>query len=157
VWNLSFKKMSVADIMEAVPVSVERVCLTGGEPCAHKLSELVGVLHTMLHKVHVESNGTLHPDWLDWVDHLVVSPKREKEVPVSVLRKAAELKFIVDETFKIEEALRYARDFVGPVYLSPVNFQTNLDKVSVKRAVAMVLKHPQFRLTMQLHKILDIK
>jgi len=86
-----------------------------------------------------------------------VSPKREKEVPVSVLRKAAELKFIVDETFKIEEALRYARDFVGPVYLSPVNFQTNLDKVSVKRAVAMVLKHPQFRLTMQLHKILDIK
>jgi len=50
VWNLSFKKMSVADIMEAVPVSVERVCLTGGEPCAHKLSELVGVLHTMLHK-----------------------------------------------------------------------------------------------------------
>src|SRR5262245_56301160 len=80
-WLLVFTKMSVADIISTARKWPTRtVCLTGGEPSAHKLGELVGRLHVAGFAVHMESNGTRQPDWLEHVDHLVVSPKREAQI-----------------------------------------------------------------------------
>jgi len=157
-WPLVFTKMSVADIISTARKWPTRtVCLTGGEPSAHKLGELVGRLHVAGFAVHMESNGTRQPDWLEHVDHLVVSPKREAPVPLGVLRKAKELKFIVDEEFSIDEALDYSYKFNGPIYLSAANWQSNVDWPRVGEVMRLVQKHPRFRLTMQLHKILEIK
>lgn len=157
-WSLSFRKMHVVDIIREVKRWPTRVaCLTGGEPSAHKLGELVGQLHAASFAVHMESNGTRHPDWLDYVDHLVVSPKQGEKVHQSVLRLAKELKFIVDDQFNMAEALKYTHDFDGPVYLSASNWQNNINWPRVKEVIRLVQKSDRFRMTLQLHKVLGVK
>src|SRR3990170_3838535 len=71
-WSLMFKRRSVQDVvLEVQKYPTSYVCLTGGEPMAHKLGELIGELHKLKKTVHMESNGTLEPSWLAGVDHLV--------------------------------------------------------------------------------------
>ena len=157
-WKLVYTKMLCTNILQQVlKWPTRRACLTGGEPSAHKLGELVGLLHVAGFQVHMESNGTRQPEWLDHVDHLVVSPKRGHKVHVNVLRRAKELKLIVDKDFSIDEALDYSYNFDGPVYLSAANWQNNIDWPRVMEVMRIVQRYPRFRMTMQLHKVLEIK
>lgn len=51
---------------------VNTVVLSGGNPCIHDLYDLVTEEGLCF---HVETQGTLAPDWLNFVQHLTVSPK----------------------------------------------------------------------------------
>lgn len=51
------------------------VTLTGGNPCIHDLTELVKALKTEGYLVHVETQGTVFPEWLGLVDFITFSPK----------------------------------------------------------------------------------
>jgi organic radical activating enzyme len=158
VWKLAYRKVDVEEIINiCLRSKVRTACLTGGEPTAHKLGELIGQLHANNFRVHMESNGSLLPDWLPYVDHLVVSPKRERRVAAAVLRLAKELKFIVDDEFSMEEVERYRFNFSGPIFLSAANFHTNVDWPNVHKVRRLVEANPWLRLTVQLHKVLSIK
>src|ERR1051326_6550654 len=56
----SHKKMTVEEIIKAIPSSIEHICITGGEPFIHNLEPLVdGLLGSQLiDKVHIETSGT---------------------------------------------------------------------------------------------------
>jgi 7-carboxy-7-deazaguanine synthase len=61
---------------------IRNITFSGGNPCVHNLMELVRLLkehpgkEASGHwKIFVETQGTKHPNWLDLVDHVVVSPK----------------------------------------------------------------------------------
>lgn len=51
------------------------VTLSGGNPALQDCEQLVRALHTARYSVCVETQGSLTPMWLRYVDHLVVSPK----------------------------------------------------------------------------------
>jgi len=51
------------------------VTLSGGNPALQNCGQLVSELHTAGYSVCVETQGSLAPTWLRYVDHLVVSPK----------------------------------------------------------------------------------
>lgn len=51
------------------------VTLTGGNPCIRDLSELVKLLKLNGFKVHVETQGSVMPNWLADVDFITISPK----------------------------------------------------------------------------------
>lgn len=65
----------LAYLHRSYPNSTRWVTFTGGNPCIHDLLELVRLLRTWGWLVHVETQGTLYPDWLDEVDSLCISPK----------------------------------------------------------------------------------
>lgn len=54
---------------------IRNVTFSGGNPAIHDLTDLVAILKARGYKVFVETQGTKHPDWLNDVDHVVVSPK----------------------------------------------------------------------------------
>lgn len=76
------KKMTSEQIAESIirKVSLHRlVVLTGGNPCMYDFGELIDILHDRPqdadHEVHVETQGTVFPDWLRKVDFISLSPK----------------------------------------------------------------------------------
>lgn len=55
--------------------STKWVTLSGGNPCIHDLSIIVGTLKKLDFKIAVETQGTFGPSWLNQCDIITVSPK----------------------------------------------------------------------------------
>ena len=123
------------------------VVCTGGEPLLQLDSTLIDALHARGFEIAVETNGTLAaPDGLDWI---CVSPKARAEL---VQRSGDELKLVypqadaVPETF---EGLSFRNFFLQPMDGPSRAANTEL-------ALKYCLDHPQWRLSLQTHKILGI-
>ena len=134
----------------------KHVCLTGGEPTAHKLGDLISMLHGASKMVHMESNGTINAEWVPQVDWLTVSPKLERNPTKKNVQLAKELKFIVDGEFDITWANRIATDTRGALYLQPCNRNDGVDLEQLERTKDLVLSYPQYRLSVQLHKVIGV-
>jgi organic radical activating enzyme len=133
-------------------IDLPRTCLTGGEPLlqAEALASLVPLLQKRGRLVHLESNGTLplpdevRPDWL------TVSPKPPDG-------QVDEIKLVVDEAFDraaLAKAEDLARDF--PEALLCLQPEASGGQPLAKKTVALVMNHPHWRLSLQMHKVLGI-
>jgi 7-carboxy-7-deazaguanine synthase len=124
------------------------VVCTGGEPLLQLDSELVAAFHKENFFIAVETNGTiLPPEGIDW---LCVSPKSGTEL---VVRSGQELKFVFPQKGADPEKFT-SLDFQY-FFLQPLD-GTDLGK-NTRLTVDYVLAHPQWRLSLQVHKILEIK
>jgi len=123
------------------------VVFTGGEPLLQLDEALVDAVHAKGFEVAVETNGTLEPP--RGVDWLCVSPKAGAEL---VLTAGHELKLVFPQAGAKPEAFENL-DF-GRFYLQP------MDGPHVERntqlALEYCLSHPQWRLSLQTHKLLQI-
>lgn len=123
------------------------VVCTGGEPLLQLDEALVSALHERGFEVAVETNGTLQPPpGLDWI---CVSPKAGTDL---VVRRGNELKLVYPQPGAEPERfvdLDFQHFFVQP-----------MDGIRVKEntqaALRYCLGHPQWRLSLQTHKILNI-
>lgn len=124
------------------------VVFTGGEPLLQLDSELTAVLHRKGFEIAVETNGTvLPPDGIDW---LCVSPKAGTDL---IVRSGQELKLVFPQPGIDPEqlvCLDFQHFFLQP--LSGTHFKEN-----ARLAVEYVLGHPQWRLSLQIHKTLHIR
>ena len=123
------------------------VVCTGGEPLLQLDSALIESLHARGFRVAVETNGTRPaPPGLDWV---CVSPKAGAEL---VLRAGEELKLVYPQEQAPPE--RFAGLAFRYFFLQPL---AGLGEEGHRRqALAYCLAHPQWRLGLQLHKLLGI-
>jgi len=62
-------------IREGAKGITKRVTITGGNPCIHDLSRLISLLKTEDYLIHIETQGSVIPTWLDEVSHVCLSPK----------------------------------------------------------------------------------
>jgi 7-carboxy-7-deazaguanine synthase (Cx14CxxC type) len=124
------------------------VVCTGGEPLLQLDSSLIDALHGYGFEIAVETNGTVAaPAGLDWV---CVSPKAGAEL---VQRRGDELKLVYPQAgFDPSEFVSF--DF-RHFFLSPMDGPSRA--VNTELAVAYCMEHPQWRLSLQTHKILAIR
>lgn len=131
------------------------VVVTGGEPALQLTSTLVDTLHHLGKTVAVETNGT-HPLPAN-VDWITLSPKDLflGEGARVVLRKVNEIKVVFDG---IHEPPCYGDiEVTHARFLQPCDTgNTEKNKAIVKQTVDYILAHPQWRLSLQTHKILRI-
>jgi 7-carboxy-7-deazaguanine synthase len=124
------------------------VVLTGGEPLLQVDDELLAVLHARGFAVAVETNGTIEPPAaLDW---LCVSPKAGSELRI---REGHELKLVFLQPGAPPEA--FADLAFERFSLQPMDGPNLSDNTAL--ALAYCLAHPQWRLSMQTHKVLRIR
>lgn len=123
------------------------VVITGGEPLLQLDAALIDALHGRGFEIAVESNGTLPaPAGIDW---LCVSPKAGTEV---VQRAGDELKLVWPQA-GIDPAALAAWDF-RYFLIQPMDCA---DAEGAKAAsIDFVLNHPQWRLSLQAHKLLGL-
>ena len=122
------------------------VC-TGGEPALQMDDNLVKILHQHNIEIGIETNGTLPlPAGIDWI---CVSPKADTEI---VTRTGHELKLVYPQEENSPEQYE-SLDFDN-FYLQPLDNEYQ-DK-HIKDTVSYCLSHPQWKLSLQTHKILGI-
>ena len=132
------------------------VVCTGGEPLLQLDEPLIAAFHAEGFEVGVETNGTLPaPDGIDW---LCVSPKADAEV---VITECDELKLVFPQSLAPPErflGIRARHYFLSPMASPSVPDQGNdpVKQSNTRKATDYCLAHPQWRLTLQMHKILGI-
>jgi 7-carboxy-7-deazaguanine synthase len=123
------------------------VVCTGGEPLLQLDAPLIDALHAEGFEIAIETNGTLPvPAGVDWV---CMSPKAGADTVVDV---GDELKLVYPQAGGEPEryaSLRFDQFFLQPMDGPDVAANT-------RRAVAYCLDHPQWRLSLQTHKVLGI-
>jgi 7-carboxy-7-deazaguanine synthase (Cx14CxxC type) len=124
------------------------VVLTGGEPLLQVDVALLDALHAQGFEVAVETNGTVAaPAGIDW---LCVSPKAGAPV---VQRQGQELKLVFPQT-ELDPTDFLAWDFEH-FFLQPMDGPHQRD--NTQAAIAYCQAHPQWRLSVQTHKVIGIR
>ena len=123
------------------------VVCTGGEPLLQLDALIIEALHTSGFEIAVETNGTIAvPEGIDWI---CVSPKAGTEL---VQKSGDELKLVYPQTGIDPEdlsALEFRNFFLQPMDGPERAANTEL-------AVKYCMAHPQWRLSLQTHKIVGI-
>jgi 7-carboxy-7-deazaguanine synthase (Cx14CxxC type) len=123
------------------------VVCTGGEPLLQLDDALVAALHDRGFAVAIETNGTLlPPQGVDWI---CVSPKAGAELR---LGSGDELKLVFPQEGAEPERFEHL-DF-RHFFLQPMD-GLRRDR-NTQLAVRYCLEHPQWRLSLQTHKLLGI-
>lgn len=139
----SFTLMTAAEIADAVAAFPSRhlVC-TGGEPLLQLDSDLLRLLKLRGFYVQIETNGSLPaPPEVDWV---TCSPKE----PPYAIDRVDEIKIV----YRGQDPELTAALFDCPRrFLQPCSGQNTAE------TVAYILRHPQWRLSLQTHKLIDIR
>ncbi len=137
------RHLSADEIVDAVKeFPATHVIITGGEPAMQLDDALVDALHRAGLYIHIETNGTLPlPEGIDWV---TCSPKTSR----LGIARADELKYVfqgrnMEDLFDIIPADHH--------FLQPCSCE-NIDET-----VAYVLEYPHWSLSLQTHKLIDIK
>ena len=143
----------VEEVKQLAGDKVKLVVITGGEPFAQDLRDLIYSLAKDL-TVQIETNGTIIPDHFAsyWgIVDIVISPKA---LPIDDIMKhrAAAVKFVVREGMK-----PCTKGYTCPVYVQPMDEKDPIkNKANRDWAVKLCLEHG-YRLSLQVHKILDIQ
>lgn len=141
--HFGFVEMSDEDIVvEVKKYPCRHVVLTGGEPALQLTAEFVGMLKEAGRFVQIETNGSLPvPENIDWV---TCSPK---DGPWNIGR-VDELK-IVYQGQDVEEIASHFQ--AKALCLQPCS------GLNVQETIDYILAHPWWRLSLQTHKLLDIR
>lgn len=122
-----------------------RLVVTGGEPALQLDAAFVEAFHAEGYRIHVETNGTLPlPPGIDWV---TLSPKDAWQDAPVVLEKADEVKVV----YTGQDVEPWASFPAACHYLQPCSGQ------NTKEVVGYMLDHPVWQLSLQTHKLLDIR
>jgi len=129
------------------------VVCTGGEPLLQMDKDLIDALHAVNFKIAVESNGTIAaPDGIDW---LCVSPKAGAPLKQT---SGHELKLVFPQAENTPEDfahLDFQRFSLQPRDGTAEGSEAK-NSAHLEAALAYTLAHPQWRLSLQTHKLIGI-
>ena len=148
--NMSFNTL-VNDIQKT---NTQIIIFTGGEPLMHDLTSFSNNIRNYGYKLHLETSGAypLSGQW-DWI---TLSPKKIKPPLSKIYPFASELKIIIynnnDFDWAIDQASKVNKSCL--LYLQPEWSQIE----KMKSKIFNFLSHnPRWKLSMQMHKYLNIK
>jgi 7-carboxy-7-deazaguanine synthase len=129
------------------------VVITGGEPLLHQLDELTEQLQSAGFETNIETSGSspLSGSW-NWI---CVSPKKFKAPLPDVVAAANELKVVVFNKHDFEWAETYAQQVPSNcrLYLQP---EWDKKQSVIPLIIEYIKCNPQWELSLQLHKYVDI-
>lgn len=146
-------KLKLSFLVQTVKDSgAKTVIITGGEPLLHDLFALTGALREEGIKLHIETSGSSPMTGVfDWV---TLSPKRYKPPVRSIYSQVDELKVVI----LAERDFRWAEQHAAlcPEHTSLL-LQPEWDTPSsIPLIIEYAKKNPQWRISLQTHKFMDI-
>ncbi|MDJ0899549.1 MAG: 7-carboxy-7-deazaguanine synthase QueE [Xenococcus sp. MO_188.B8] len=154
-WNAKrHPQYYVADLAKlAHQVSTAIVIITGGEPLMHDLSSLTTAIKELGMAVHLETSGAYpYSGNFDWV---TFSPKQFKSPHPSIYEHVNEIKVVITGEYDLKWAEQQAA-LVPPETLKYLQPEWNTPK-SKELIFKYVLANPQWRISLQTHKFLQIR
>ncbi len=153
-WNAkTHPPTEIGSIVENASQYSDTIVVTGGEPLTWDMGPLTQALKAKNLKIHIETSGAyrLTGTW-DWI---CLSPKKNKLPQEEIYDKAHELKVIVynkhDLVFAEEQAKKVNEACI--LYLQP---EWSVREKVTPLIVEYVMQHPQWKVSLQTHKYLNI-
>lgn len=154
-WDASaYPSVSVTQMADEAQASGAKLAvITGGEPAMYDLNALCNALRERGLAVHIETSAAHEiRGSFDWV---TLSPKKFKAPLPTELSKANELKIIIFNKSDFEWAETYAHQ-VSPGCVLVMQPEWDKRDAMAPLLVEYVKANPQWRISLQTHKILQI-
>ena len=154
-WDASkHPQLSIDEIVNAALSHPSKIAIvTGGEPLLHALDPLTTALKTAGFQTHIETSGSspLSGQW-DWI---CLSPKKFKFPLEESIAAASELKVVVFNKSDIEWAESFEKSVASncKLYLQPEWDKTD---TMTPLSIDYIKAHPQWELSAQLHKYIQV-
>jgi 7-carboxy-7-deazaguanine synthase len=157
-WNPNrHPQRSISDLVaEAKKAAPRMVVITGGEPLMHDLTFLSAALRDQGLRVHLETSGA-HPftGKFDWV---TFSPKQSKPPHADIYSHVNELKVVIKTSEDLVWAEQNAKQLSPMLDEIEQYLQPEWDTPDSREMIlAYVLQHPQWRISLQVHKYLGVR
>ncbi len=150
----NYTNMTVEEIVaEVLKTSTNNVVITGGEPTMYNLLPLTELLKFHNLNICLETSGTHTVTGVfDWI---CLSPKPHKPPKPKVFSQADELKVIIfnDEDFLWAEQCAEQVSDKCQLYLQP---EWDTHSQNIGKIVDFIKNNPQWTLSLQTHKFIDI-
>ncbi len=141
-------------VAEAAAHPGRMAVITGGEPLMHDLTDLTLALQAAGFKTNIETSGVCEAVTGSW-DWICFSPKKFKKPNPAIYEQADELKVIIYN----QSDFAFAESFVP--YLRPdcrlfLQTEWSRTKEMLPLIVEYVKSNPQWQVSLQTHKYMDI-
>lgn len=153
-WDASLHTLTpIETIVQKALQYSKTIIITGGEPLMYNLLPLTELLKSKGARTHIETSGA-HPLTGIW-DWICLSPKKNKRPLPLIHQKANELKMIIynQNDFLFAEEMSALTQPECIRYLQP---EWSRKEKMIPKMVEYVLAHPQWKISLQMHKYLDI-
>lgn len=138
----------IASLWQAKDERHRMVVMTGGEPLLQLDDALIAALHLRSFRIAVETNGSVEaPAGIDWI---CVSPKAGAPL---IQTRGHELKLVFPQELLLPEAVQHLS--FQHFLLQPMDGPSQAENTSA--ALEYCKAHPKWRLSVQLHKVLNIR
>ena len=159
-------KMSIEAILKQIKilagVTHKLVVITGGEPMRQPIEKLCDLLLEQNFSVQIETNGTIYRD-LDTKVSIICSPKNNgknySQIREDLLKRVTALKFIIssdNENYNHVPDLGQIKYNI-PVYLQPMDEYNQIKNQNNLELVKDIATKYGYRISLQLHKIMNIR
>lgn len=145
--------MTLEEILKVIKeFGCKWIVWTGGEPTLQLTDEMVTFFKNNGYMQAIETNGTLKVP--QGIDYITCSPKQHFERIKTLIPHAHELRFPIEIGDPLPDisVLPLADNYL----LSPIFDADNLNKGNLDYCVQLVKENPQWSLSVQLHKLIEI-
>ena len=147
-----YAELAFDEVLERIKAYPSKhVIITGGEPSLYDLNVFIEFLQAHMYSVAVETNGYNFSNITNanWVTY---SPKNWNNIEKYGYD---EIKFVVGVESNVKKILEFKS--YKPIFIQPQNEMDRPNKENLNYCIAFVKEHPQFILSVQLHKFLGVE
>lgn len=147
-------EMSVDEILKILErYSCKWIIWTGGEPTIQLKDEHLAFFREHGYKQAIETNGTRRVSSL--IDYITCSPKQDYETIKKRIPVVNEIRIPVQEGDILPDISIFPQ--ADNYFLSPIFDGDKMNLQNVNYCVDLIKKNPQWRLSLQVHKLIHIE
>lgn len=147
-------EMSVDEILEAINVyPCKWIIWTGGEPTIQLRDAHLAVFREHGYRQAIETNGTRRVPSL--IDYITCSPKQDYETIKNRIPFVHEIRMPIQAGDPVPDISVFPK--ADNYFLSPVFDADKINLENVAYCVELIKLHPQWRLSLQTHKLIHIE
>ncbi|NDW10403.1 7-carboxy-7-deazaguanine synthase QueE [Dysgonomonas sp. 520] len=151
---LNGSDMNPDEIFDAISEYPSKwIIWTGGEPTLQLRNEHLQFFRDKGYKQAIETNGTHRVPEL--IDYITCSPKQNYGKVKELLPEVDEIRIPVKSGDSIPDISIFPK--AKKYFLSPVFDGKEIVKANVEYVVGYILTHPEWLLSLQMHKLIDIE
>lgn len=148
------EEMTVDEILQVISAyPCKWIIWTGGEPTIQLKDEHLAIFREHGYKQAIETNGTRRVPSL--IDYITCSPKQDYDSIKTRIPFAHEIRMPIEVGDAIPDISVFPD--ANNYFLSPVFDGDVINLANVSYCVELIQKHPQWRLSLQIHKLIHIE
>ena len=146
--------MTIEDILNVIKVyPCKWIIWTGGEPTIQLKDEHLAIFCQHGYKQAIETNGTRRVPSL--IDYITCSPKQDYGSIKSRIPSVNEIRMPIEKGDQIPDITILPK--ADNYFLSPVFDGNDINTENVDYCVELIKAHPEWRLSLQIHKLIHIE